>query len=69
MIYCFNLRGNQRTQGEISRKEGGKVFEGGSRAPVAMTLLIKNSKNKHKSCQIFYKDIGDYLTREEKLEK
>ncbi|MFM6154224.1 MAG: DNA methyltransferase, partial [Sphaerospermopsis kisseleviana] len=24
-IYCFNLRGNQRTSGELSRKEGGKI--------------------------------------------
>ena len=58
MIYCFNLRGNARTQGEKRRKEKGNVFEGGSRAPVAMTLLIKNSKNKHKSCQIFYKEVN-----------
>ncbi|MGL6193310.1 MAG: Eco57I restriction-modification methylase domain-containing protein, partial [Thermoguttaceae bacterium] len=41
-IYCFNLRGNQRTQGEISRKEGGKIFGSGSRTPVAITLLVKN---------------------------
>ena len=25
-IYIFNLRGNQRTSGELSRKEGGKIF-------------------------------------------
>ncbi len=25
-IYVFNLRGNQRTSGELSRKEGGKIF-------------------------------------------
>ena len=30
-IYVFNLRGNQRTAGELSRKEGGKIFGGGSR--------------------------------------
>ena len=32
-IYLFNLRGNQRTSGELSRKEGGKVFGSGSRTP------------------------------------
>ena len=31
-IYVYNLRGNQRTAGEQSRREGGKVFGGGSRA-------------------------------------
>jgi len=41
-IYMLNLRGNQRTAGEQSRKEGGKVFGGGSRATVAITLLVKD---------------------------
>ena len=44
-IYVFNLRGNQRTSGEMSKKEGGKIFGSGSRTPVAITCLIKN-KNK-----------------------
>ena len=30
LIYVFNLRGNQRTSGEHSRKEGGKIFGSGS---------------------------------------
>ncbi len=65
-IYCFNLRGNQRTSGELSRMEGGKIFGSGSRTPVAITLLIKNPNKKGK-CQLFYYDIGNYLSREEKL--
>ena len=32
-IYVYNLRGNQRTSGELSRKEGGKIFGSGSRPP------------------------------------
>ena len=40
-IYVFNLRGNQRTSGELSRKEGGKIFGSGSRTPVAITILVK----------------------------
>lgn len=40
-IYIFNLRGNQRTSGELSRKEGGKIFDSGSRTPVAISLFIK----------------------------
>ncbi|MBN3893801.1 MAG: DEAD/DEAH box helicase [Nostoc sp. NOS(2021)] len=65
-IYCFNLRGNQRTSGETSRIEGGKIFGSGSRASIAITLLIKNPE-KTGGCQLFYHDIGDYLSREEKL--
>jgi predicted helicase len=65
-IYCFNLRGNQRTQGELSRKEGGKIFGSGSRASIAITLLVKNADKKQK-CQLYYHDIGDYLTREQKI--
>ena len=68
-IYTFNLRGNQRTQGETSRKEGGKIFGSGSRAPIAITLFVKNPANRNQSCKIYYEDIGDYLTRDEKLFK
>ena len=67
-IYVLHLRGNQRTQGEQSRREGGKVFGSGSRAPVAITILVKNPDTAHDGCRIYYRDIGDYLTREEKLE-
>ena len=64
-IYVFNLRGNQRTQGEMSRREGGKVFGSGSRAPIAITILVKSAHEG--SAKIFYRDIGEYLSREEKL--
>ena len=66
-VWVFDLRGNQRTQGEISRKEGGKVFGSGSRAPVAITILVKNPK-KNRSGIIHYHDIGDFHSREKKLE-
>ena len=66
-IYVLNLRGNQRTQGERSRREGGKVFGQGSRAPVAITMLVRNPSSREGPCRILYHDIGDYLTREEKL--
>ena len=65
-IYVLNLRGNQRTQGEQSRREGGKIFGSGSRTPVAITILVKNPDSKERGV-ILYHDIGDYLTREEKL--
>ena len=66
-IYVLNLRGNQRTQGELSRREGGKMFGSGSRAPVAITILVKNPNATHNDCRIHYRDIGDYLSREQKL--
>ena len=68
-IYVFNLRGNQRTSGELSRKEGGKIFGSGSRTPIAITLLVKKPYVKHPKANIYYHDIGDYLKREEKLAK
>ncbi|PKW14287.1 DEAD/DEAH box helicase [Saccharopolyspora spinosa] len=67
-IHVYNLRGNQRTAGEQSRKEGGKIFGGGSRATVAVTVLVKNP-DKIGQATIHYTDIGDYLTREQKLAK
>lgn len=67
-IWVFNLRGNQRTSGELSRKEGGKIFGSGSRTPIAITLLLKNPNATNTKAEIYYHDIGDYLSREEKLE-
>ena len=67
-IYVFNLRGNQRTSGELSRKEGGKIFGSGSRTPIAITLLVKKPhQTADNRATIYYHDIGDYLSREEKL--
>ncbi|WP_375634770.1 MULTISPECIES: DEAD/DEAH box helicase [unclassified Bartonella] len=65
-LYIFHLRGNQRTSGELSRKEGGKIFGSGSRAPIAISILVKNP-NAQQRGKIYFRDIGDYLTRQEKL--
>ena len=65
-IYCLNLRGNQRTSGETSRREGGKVFGQGSRTPIAITLLVREPGHVGPA-RISYYDIGDYLSREDKL--
>lgn len=65
-LYIFHLRGNQRTAGDLSRREGGKVFGSGSRAPVAISLLVKNPSTS--TCgEIFFHSVGDYLGRDEKL--
>lgn len=66
-IYVFNLRGNCRTSGEIRRKEAGNVFGLGSRTPIAITILVKKPKASDEAARICYHDIGDYLSREEKL--
>ena len=48
-------------------REGDNVFGQGSRAPVAITILVRNPDAAHDGCRILYRDIGDYLKREEKL--
>jgi len=65
-IYVFNLRGNARTSGEQRRKESGNVFGEGTRTPITITLLVKNPA-KHGKASVYYHDIGDYHTREQKL--
>ena len=68
-IYIYDLRGNQRTSGESSLIEGGKVFGQGSRAGVAVLLLVKRPGCVPQSgATIRYHDIGDYLSRGQKLE-
>jgi predicted helicase len=67
-IYIFHLRGNQRTSGELSRREGGKIFGGGSRAPIVISILVKNP-NAVEHGKIYFHDIGDYLSQKDKLEK
>jgi predicted helicase len=67
-IYVFHLRGNARTSGERRRKEKDNIFGMGSRAPIAISLLVKNPVSKQHG-QILFHDIGDYLSREEKLKR
>ncbi|RQT48507.1 DEAD/DEAH box helicase [Burkholderia cepacia] len=67
-IYVFHLRGNARTSGELRRKEKDNVFGAGSRAPIAISLLVKNP-DAVRHGQICFHDIGDYLSREEKLHR
>lgn len=67
-IYVFHLRGNARTSGELRRREKDNIFGLGSRAPIAISLLVKNPAATQQG-QIYFHDVGDYLSREEKLEK
>ena len=67
-MHILHLQGNARTSGERRRAEGGNVFGSGSRAPVTITILVKNPNATHNGCKIYYRNVGDYLTREQKLE-
>ncbi|MGB7201460.1 MAG: type ISP restriction/modification enzyme [Pyrinomonadaceae bacterium] len=66
-IYVFNLRGDARTSGELRRKEAGNVFGGGSRTPIAITLLVKGMQSQSGPATIWYEEVADYLDREAKL--
>ena len=66
-IYVFNLRGDATLQGEPRRKEGGNVFGDGTRLPVAITLFVRKPHAPGSKCRVLYRDIGDYLSRDEKL--
>lgn len=65
-VYVFDLRGNARTQGEERRREKDNVFGQGTRTPVSITLLVRHPGEAHAG-RVHYHDVGDYLTREEKL--
>ncbi|GAA4667658.1 DEAD/DEAH box helicase [Bartonella pachyuromydis] len=65
-LYIFHLRGNARTSGEQRKKESGGIFGEGSRAPIAISILVKNPESEQRG-KIYFHDIGDYLNREEKL--
>ncbi len=64
-LYVLNLRGNQCTSGEVSRKEGGKIFDSGSRATIAIVFFVKDNSAPNNT--IFYYEVEDYLKREAKL--
>ncbi|GAA8818818.1 hypothetical protein VN1328_13010 [Helicobacter pylori] len=64
-LYVLNLRGNARTSGETFKKEGGKIFDSGSRATIAIVFFVKDSSTPNNT--IFYYEVEDYLKREAKL--
>ena len=65
-IYIYNLRGNARTSGEQRRKEKDNIFGEGTRTPVAIAVLVKKAGHVGEA-ELYYRDIGDYFSREEKL--
>ena len=67
-IFIYDLKGNARTSGERRRREGGNVFESGSRTGVAITILVKDPTHSG-TAEIFYAETEDYATRQEKLDQ
>ncbi len=66
-LYVLNLRGNTRTSGETCKKEGGKIFDSGSRATIAIIFFVKDTSVKDSA--IHYYEVEDYLKREAKLNR
>lgn len=65
-IYVFNLRGAIRGRSkDAAKKEGQNIFD--IMTGVAITILVKKPKASDEAARICYHDIGDYLSREEKL--
>ncbi|MGO4936000.1 type ISP restriction/modification enzyme, partial [Collinsella sp. Sow4_D11] len=63
-VYVLNLRGAIKERlGELAKKEGQNVFD--IMTGVAITILIKDGSQNH---DIYYYDIGDYLTRKDKFD-
>lgn len=66
-IYVFNLRGSIRGRsGDTAKREGQNIFD--IMTGVAITILVDDPKYKNGKAQIYYHDIGDYLSRKEKLQ-
>ncbi|MEV8183416.1 type ISP restriction/modification enzyme [Specibacter sp. NPDC078692] len=65
-IFVYNLRGGIRGRsGDLAKREGGNVFP--IMTPIAVCVLIKNTTHTG-TAEIQYRDIGDYLTGEQKLD-
>ena len=67
-IYIYNLKGNQRTQGDRSRREGGEIFDSGSRTGITIAVFVKTAGHAGEA-RIYYTEVDDYLTRQEKLDE
>ncbi|WP_037562619.1 DEAD/DEAH box helicase [Sporolactobacillus terrae] len=62
-LFILNLRGAIRGRsGDLAKREGQNVFD--IMTGVSISILVRDGSENHK---IFYKDIGDYLSRNEKV--
>ncbi|MEI5997210.1 DEAD/DEAH box helicase [Paraburkholderia bengalensis] len=69
-LYVFHLRGlrGQMTSGERAKREGGQIFGSASGAAIAISVLVKNPDARQYG-KIYFHDVGEYLSREQKLLK
>ena len=65
-IHIFNLRGDATLKGVARQREKGNVFGGSTRLGVAVTVMVRNPDKTQDECLIAYRDIGDYLSTQEK---
>lgn len=66
-MYIFHLRGSIRGKsGDAAKREGKNIFD--IMTGVAISIFVKNPESKKRG-EIYFYDIGDYLSREDKLEK
>ena len=67
-IYVINLRGDAYKSGEEFRREGAKVFGGGSRNGVQITVLVRNpEKDLTDAAGLRYAEVPEYSSLEEKF--
>ncbi|MGV3733052.1 MAG: DEAD/DEAH box helicase [Microcella sp.] len=66
-VYVYNLRGNALGSGERRKKEAGNVFGSGSRASVAILILVKHGTDS--TDNVSYFQVADFMTAREKLEQ
>ncbi|MCY3854652.1 MAG: DEAD/DEAH box helicase family protein [Thaumarchaeota archaeon] len=66
-IYVVNLRGNAYKSGEEFKKEGDKLFGGGSRNGVQITFLVRNPQ-KSSSANLHYAEVPDYSSLQAKFD-
>ena len=67
-IYVINLRGNAYKSGDEFRKEGDKIFGGGSRNGVQITFLVRNpSKDLSEPATLHYAQVPDRMSLDQKF--
>ena len=67
-IYVVNLRGDAYKSGEEFRREGDKLFGGGSRNAVQITVLVRNpDKDLNTPAMLRYAEVPEYSSLDDKF--
>ena len=67
-IYVVNLRGDAYKSGDEFRREGDKIFGGGSRNGVQITVLVRNpAENASEPAILRYAEVPEYSSLKEKF--